>query len=61
MSVGGLVGGCVGGWVKVPGSGSGVEQNFSKGAWGFNVRQLKSDLSHERNSPRVLLYAHLLG
>ena len=37
-------------------SSSGVEQNFSKGAWGYNCRQLKASVQHERSTHRVLLY-----
>eukprot|EP00974_Lingulodinium_polyedra_P087985 8532086-Lingulodinium_polyedra.AAC.1 len=35
---------------------SGVEQNFSRGAWGFQDRQLVSDMQHERSTHRLLLY-----
>ena len=43
-------------WLATSASSSGVEQDFSKGAFVFNNRQLKSDLQHERSSHRVALY-----
>ena len=43
-------------WLATICSSSGVEQNFSKGAWGYNCRQLKASVQHERSTHRVLLY-----
>ncbi len=43
-------------WLTTSCSTSGVEQNFSKGAWGFNDRQLSCGMAHERATHRLLLY-----
>ena len=43
-------------WLVTSCSSSGVEQNFSKGAFGFQDRQLASDMQHERSTHRLLLY-----
>ena len=43
-------------WLATVCSSSGVEHNFSKGAWGYSCRQLKASVQHERSTHRVLLY-----
>ena len=43
-------------WLVTSCSTSGVEQNFSKGAWGFTDRQLSYGIAHERSTHRLLLY-----
>ena len=43
-------------WLATSCSTSGVEQNFSKGAWGFNDRQLSCGIARERATHRLLLY-----
>ncbi|CAK0864262.1 unnamed protein product [Prorocentrum cordatum] len=44
------------GWLATSCSTSGVEQNFSKGAWGVNDRQLSGGIAHERSTHRLLLH-----